>query len=100
MSEKTRISLDIPTDYHKQLKALAALRGKTLRQIILESIDEWISTQTPSRRPKSSTKKKQIPDHELWVYDPANKNLIEHIEKGLKQKATIYRGSFAKPKKR
>lgn len=44
----TRVSLDIPTDYHKQLKAVAALRGKTLRQIILESINECISMQVSS----------------------------------------------------
>jgi uncharacterized protein (DUF1778 family) len=90
MSEKTtmtRVSLDLPSDYHKQLKMAATLRGKTLRQIILESLDEFISKQVLD---------KEIPAHELWVCDPANKKIVEHIETGLKQKATIYRGSFAK----
>lgn len=90
MSEKTtmtRVSLDLPADYHKQLKMVATLRGKTLRQIILESLDEFISKQVHH---------KEIPAHELWIYDPANKKIVEHIETGLKQKATIYRGSFAK----
>ena len=90
MSQKanmTRISLDIPADYHKQLKAVAALQGKTLRQIILESLEECILGQIT---------KSEIPAHERWVYDPANKKIVEHIEEGLKQKATIYRGSFSK----
>ncbi len=89
MSQKTttRISLDIPTDYHKQLKAVAALQGKTLRQVILESLEECILGQVNQL---------EIPEHERWVYDPTNKEIVEHIKEGLKQKATIYRGSFSK----
>ncbi len=98
MSEKTnmtRVSLDIPHDYHKQLKAKAALYGKTFRQLILESLDKCICEKSSN---KSGRKKKldEIAEHELWVYDPANKRIVEHIEKGLNQKANIYRGSFAK----
>lgn len=101
MSEKTtmtRVSLDLPNDYHKQLKAVAALRGKTLRQLILESLDECISKQD-AKLPRRKKKSDKIPEHERWVYDAANKQIVEHIEKGLKQKASIYRGSFAKKTK-
>lgn len=87
----TRVSLDIPTDYHKQLKTIAALRSKTLRQLILDSLDECISKQASDEK---------IPEHERWIYDPANRKIVEHIEKGLKQKASIYRGSFAKHAKK
>ncbi len=31
----------------------------------------------------------EIPEHELWLYDPANKELVERLKKSLKQKATI-----------
>ena len=33
-------------------------------------------------------KDKDIPEHEQWVYDPANKHIVEHIKEGLEQKAT------------
>lgn len=95
----TRVSLDIPIDYHKRLKAVAALRGKTLRQIILESLDECISKQISDLSAKAPATFGKIPEHELWVQDPAHRKIVEHIEKGLKQKANIYRGSFAKSKK-
>jgi predicted DNA-binding protein len=90
MSEKTntiRVSLDMSNDYHKHLKAIAALQGKTIRQIILESIEKCLFTQITQEK---------IAEHERWLYDPANKAIVEHIKEGLKQKATIYRRSFAK----
>ncbi len=82
----TRVSLDIPSDYHKQLKVLATLQGKSLRQLILESVDAFIAKRSEG----------EIPEHERWIHNPANKKIVEHIQKGLRQKATIYRGSFAK----
>lgn len=76
----TRVSLDIPIDYHKQqqLKAVAALRGKTLRQLILESLDECISKQTSGLFVKEE-KLDKIPEHELWAYDPEHKKIVAHI---------------------
>ena len=34
----TRISLDIPNEEHRRLKAIAALRGVSMKEIILESL--------------------------------------------------------------
>lgn len=37
----------------------------------------------------------EVPAEEAWLYKPENKEILEHIREGLKQKATINRGSFA-----
>lgn len=38
----------------------------------------------------------EIPAEEAWLFKPENKHLLEELKKGLKQKGTISRGSFAK----
>ncbi len=79
MSERTkmsRISLDVTDEQHRLIKARAALTGKTLKQLFLEAIE--------------------IPEQELWLYDPKNKQLVEEIKEVLKEKATIDLGSFKK----
>ena len=40
--EMSRITLDVPKMVHKRLKALAALSGKSMRDIIVESIEEQL----------------------------------------------------------
>ena len=45
MSTKTdlsRITIDIPKIDHKKLKAMAALTGKSMREIVIESIEEHL----------------------------------------------------------
>jgi hypothetical protein len=37
-----------------------------------------------------------IPKEEVWLFDPANKKLVDEIKKSLKETATIDLGSFAK----
>ena len=66
----SRISIDVTKEQHRILKARAALSGKTLQQLILDSVGE-------------------IPEQELWLYDPANKELVERLKKSLKKKATV-----------
>jgi hypothetical protein len=61
------------SNYRKHLKAI--------RPIILASIKRCFLN---------------ILEHERWVYNHTNRALVEHIEEGLKQKPTIYRGSLAK----
>ena len=73
----SRISIDIPKEQHRLLKARAALSGKTLTQLFLESVGE-------------------IPERELWLYDPKNKKLVDEIKQALKEEATIDLGSFKK----
>lgn len=65
----SRISIDVTKEQHKRLKARAALSGKTLQQLILDSVGE-------------------IPEQELWLYDPANKEIVERLKKSLTKKAT------------
>jgi 2-methylcitrate dehydratase PrpD len=43
-NELSRITIDLPTDFHKKLKALAAMQGKSMRKIVVDLIDEQLST--------------------------------------------------------
>jgi len=36
----SRITIDIPREDHKRLKSLAAILGKSMREIVIESIEE------------------------------------------------------------
>ena len=38
--KKTRITIDLPSEEHKRLKAIAAIRGTTLQDLIIDCIDE------------------------------------------------------------
>ncbi|MBU4269992.1 hypothetical protein KJ644_02120 [Candidatus Dependentiae bacterium] len=38
--ELSRITIDIPRESHKKLKTLAAIQGKSMREIVLESIEK------------------------------------------------------------
>ena len=37
----------------------------------------------------------EVPAAEAWIFEPQNKEILEKVKRGLKQKATISRGSFA-----
>jgi hypothetical protein len=39
----SRITIDIPAVDHKKLKAVAALLGKSMREIVIESIEERLN---------------------------------------------------------
>ena len=41
-NELSRITIDIPKIDHKKLKAIAALTGKSMREIIITSIEEHL----------------------------------------------------------
>lgn len=38
----SRITIDIPEVDHKKLKAVAALLGKSMREIVIKSIEEYL----------------------------------------------------------
>lgn len=45
----SRMTIDVPEEDHKRLKALAAVLGKSMREIIIEWIHEHLySTNTPN----------------------------------------------------
>lgn len=64
-----RISIDVSKELHKRLKARAALSGKTLQQLFLDAVGE-------------------VPEEEVWLYDPANKEIVERLKKSLEKKAS------------
>jgi len=39
----SRITIDLPAASHKRLKALAAVLGKSMREIVIESIEEHLA---------------------------------------------------------
>ena len=39
-TDQSRITIDLPTESHKRLKAMAAILGKSMREIVIESIEE------------------------------------------------------------
>jgi hypothetical protein len=47
----SRITIDIPKIHHKKLKALAAILGKSMKEIVIESIEAHIqSTDIPNKQ--------------------------------------------------
>lgn len=38
----------------------------------------------------------EVAAHEAWLFEPENKEILNAIKEGLKQKGNIKRGSFAK----
>ena len=41
-SNQSRITIDISKDIHKQLKTIAAIKGKSMRKIVIESITKYL----------------------------------------------------------
>jgi len=37
-----------------------------------------------------------VPENEAWLFKPENKEILNSVKRGLKQKATVKRGSFSK----
>jgi len=53
--ELSRITIDIPKIDHQRLKAMAALRGKSMREIILEAIESIEECALSSHLPNKKT---------------------------------------------
>ena len=50
-AELSRITIDIPKDDHVKLKAMAAIFGTSMREIIIELIEEHLfSDRTPNKK--------------------------------------------------
>lgn len=48
-SQMARMTIDVPKEDHKRLKALAAVLGKSMREIIIEWVHEHLySSNTPN----------------------------------------------------
>ena len=54
LAKKTRMSIDIPIKDHKRIKVLAAAEGVSLREFVIECINEKIY---PEKRPNKATRK-------------------------------------------
>lgn len=42
MSTQTRMTIEIPKEYHRRLKSFAALQGKSMREVIMESLEKHL----------------------------------------------------------
>lgn len=66
-NDLSRITIDIPKESHKRLKAMAAILGKSMREIIIESIEEHLyGADSPNKATLAAIKKVE-----------KNKDLIE-----------------------
>lgn len=55
-SHMSRMTIDVPEEDHKRLKALAAVLGKSMREIVIEWIHEHLySSNTSSNTPNAQT---------------------------------------------
>lgn len=68
-NEVSRITLEIPKDYHIKLKTIAAVSGKSMREIIIKSIEECFSLL-------------QIPKSDQWIYEP---QIVKEIKRRLEE---------------
>jgi ribosomal 50S subunit-associated protein YjgA (DUF615 family) len=49
--ELSRITIDLPVADHKQLKAIAAILGKSMRDVVMDSIKEHLNKiKTPNKK--------------------------------------------------
>ncbi len=50
-NDLSRITIDIPKESHKKLKAMAAILGKSMREIVIESIEKnLLNTKNPNKK--------------------------------------------------
>jgi hypothetical protein len=82
--QKTRVTVDFPIEKHKRLKAIAALKGETLQEFILNSVEEKMA------EPKVKNKLDML--DELGLVGTMNESQItsenykEFISKSIKRK--------------
>ena len=51
----SRMTIDLPQKHHKQLKAISALLGKSMREIVIESIENYLEHVTlPNKKTRSA----------------------------------------------
>ena len=56
-NELSRLTIDIPREEHRKLKSLAALLGKSMREVILESIKMSRECLASEHIPNAETRK-------------------------------------------
>jgi antitoxin component of RelBE/YafQ-DinJ toxin-antitoxin module len=57
-TNQSRITIDISKDIHKQLKTIAAIKGKSMRTIVIESIEKYLySENIPNKQTLKAIKK-------------------------------------------
>jgi antitoxin component of RelBE/YafQ-DinJ toxin-antitoxin module len=50
-NEVSRMTIDIPSKSHKQLKAVSVILGKSMREMVIESIDDYLhSVKLPNKK--------------------------------------------------
>ncbi len=69
-----RIRFEIPKEYYKHIQERAKALGKTVEQLFQEAVTVLL--------------------RESWLYEPANKDLVDEVKQSLKEPATIDLGTF------
>jgi hypothetical protein len=75
-----RTSIDIPRDLHRRLHTVAAQRGCSARQLILESIERIVKEATAQRHRRRLSLKKPLVATRGRVFDLTPEQIHELIE--------------------
>ena len=78
----SRITIDIPHEQHKKLKSIAALEGKSMREVIIESIEIRLRSKKTADSPDEARIKDIIQDV-LKKYAPALEKLAKSITRSI-----------------
>jgi hypothetical protein len=74
-TEVSRITLDVPKKIHKKFKALAASKGKSMKEMLVTFIDKQLEAQKDDECPYSHTPNKKTIKAIKDSYN--KKNLVE-----------------------
>ena len=68
-----RLTVQVPTEQHKQFKALCAREGATMSEIVLEMIEHWIEDMEKAHRPTNyysdvgASANGPVPSYKEWL---------------------------------
>ena len=68
-SKRDRLSIDVPAEIHVQIKVVAALHGKTIRDYILESVRERLREDLEEKQLLAMTSRASAALQQLWDND-------------------------------
>ena len=75
-----RTSIDVPRDLHRRLREIAARRGCSARQLILESIETAIQQATPQRSKRRLSLDRPIVSLKGKPFNLTNEKIHELVE--------------------
>jgi hypothetical protein len=79
-SDSVRVSLDLPRDLHRRVHELAARKGCSARQLILQSIEQTVAAELGEKRKKRLCLDPPIVRSAGKPFDLSNREIYDLIE--------------------